>query len=79
MSNDFYDKVISGLRSIGINPYYFGGVVALTGLYFILNREEIKHWEDLTGVSKLNYITAFIAIGGLLVLSLLALVGVIKN
>ena len=81
MTNDLFRKIDAVLKSFGITPVYFYTlVITPLAIYFLWKHwAEIRNWEDLGYLDKLNFVTAVIVVMGLLLSSLLVFIGVFKD
>lgn len=81
MTNELFHKIDAFLKSFGITPvYFYTFIIVPPAIYFLWkHRVEIKNWQDLGYLDKLNFVTALMVVIGLIMSSLLVALGVFKD
>lgn len=69
------------LKSLGVNPNYFAtlAIVPLSILFLWGHRNEIKNWEELNYLNKINFVTAFVLVIAGTLLFVFTLLGIAKD
>ena len=85
MPHDLLDRIIDALdnylKTVGINPNDFTTLVIVPPTLFFIwrHKSQIKNWDELDYMDKLNFITAFVLLMGGILLCLFTVLGIANN